>query len=291
MVCGYLPFEDPNTGDLYKKILACDYKLPKFISSEVKDLIKSILNTDPEKRVNISEIRNHQWYKMMPEQKSPGILVGYDQIPVDSAILKQLEDYNIKSEYVRQCIEANKHNSTTTGYYLLLKQHIINGGASITDSFQTTSYNNHKNLSISISNEPQPPLFRLTFDTVFKPIYPNRCQSSHSKGKSISGTPLRERIVGSVLDNKKKASHNRAASQGTKQNTQKRIVSLSPQRENIKPDTKKIVNRSKNASIDLGGKNIRNGLNSSFKFTPRSTTSTEARSKKRKFTKESLLSK
>lgn len=33
MACGYLPFEDPNTGKLYKKILSCDYLLPGFISA------------------------------------------------------------------------------------------------------------------------------------------------------------------------------------------------------------------------------------------------------------------
>ena len=32
VVCGYLPFEDQNTSALYKKILAADYKPPKFIS-------------------------------------------------------------------------------------------------------------------------------------------------------------------------------------------------------------------------------------------------------------------
>jgi len=28
MICGYLPFEDPNTSELYKKILAGDYQCP-----------------------------------------------------------------------------------------------------------------------------------------------------------------------------------------------------------------------------------------------------------------------
>jgi 5'-AMP-activated protein kinase catalytic alpha subunit len=32
MVCGFLPFEDPKTSNLYKKILAGEYKLPKFLS-------------------------------------------------------------------------------------------------------------------------------------------------------------------------------------------------------------------------------------------------------------------
>jgi len=34
LVCGYLPFEDGNTSLLYKKILAGDYKPPKWISNE-----------------------------------------------------------------------------------------------------------------------------------------------------------------------------------------------------------------------------------------------------------------
>jgi len=32
MVCGFLPFEDPKTSNLYKKILAGDFKIPKFLS-------------------------------------------------------------------------------------------------------------------------------------------------------------------------------------------------------------------------------------------------------------------
>ena len=39
LICGYLPFEDPNTANLYKKILNGDYQIPKFISPESKDLI------------------------------------------------------------------------------------------------------------------------------------------------------------------------------------------------------------------------------------------------------------
>ena len=36
LVCGFLPFEDSNTAMLYKKIMAGDYKPPKWISAEVR---------------------------------------------------------------------------------------------------------------------------------------------------------------------------------------------------------------------------------------------------------------
>jgi serine/threonine protein kinase len=50
LICGYLPFEDPNTNTLYKKILSGDYKTPRWISPEVRDLISKILETNPTKR-------------------------------------------------------------------------------------------------------------------------------------------------------------------------------------------------------------------------------------------------
>lgn len=64
MVCGYLPFEDANTSALYKKILAANYKLPKFVSQEAADLMRKILNPDPTKRFVIDDIRKHQWFNL-----------------------------------------------------------------------------------------------------------------------------------------------------------------------------------------------------------------------------------
>ena len=39
MVCGYLPFEDPKTNVLYKKILNADYTIPDFVSDDCRDLL------------------------------------------------------------------------------------------------------------------------------------------------------------------------------------------------------------------------------------------------------------
>lgn len=33
LICGYLPFEDPNTIELYKKIISGRYQLPYWVSS------------------------------------------------------------------------------------------------------------------------------------------------------------------------------------------------------------------------------------------------------------------
>lgn len=64
MLCGYLPFEDSNTANLYKKIINGDYKIPKFVSPEGKDLITKILNTDPNERYTIDDIKRHPWFNL-----------------------------------------------------------------------------------------------------------------------------------------------------------------------------------------------------------------------------------
>lgn len=82
MSCGYLPFEDPNTNKLYKKILACDYLIPGFISSQCKDFIKRLLNTDPNTRITVKELKQHEWFKQVQQNELEGIVVGKDKIPV-----------------------------------------------------------------------------------------------------------------------------------------------------------------------------------------------------------------
>ena len=35
LICGFLPFEDPNTSNLYKKIMNGDYKVPSHVSKGI----------------------------------------------------------------------------------------------------------------------------------------------------------------------------------------------------------------------------------------------------------------
>jgi len=83
MLCGYLPFEDINTGVLYKKILNNEYVIPEGVSPEAEDLIRKILTTDPNKRYKIDEIKKHPWIVLYNDIKATeGIIVGYNRIPV-----------------------------------------------------------------------------------------------------------------------------------------------------------------------------------------------------------------
>ena len=135
LICGYLPFEDPNTSNLYKKILSADFQTPNYVSDEAKDLFNKILNTDPSKRLNIEQIRQHPWYNLVPSEFNfKGIQVGLDPVPIDANILDRMQtEYTIDKQYAKKCIQANKHNHISATYYLLLKDHLKKGEKSIAD--------------------------------------------------------------------------------------------------------------------------------------------------------------
>lgn len=133
LLCGSLPFEDPDTSSLYKKILAGSYTIPSFLSEEAKEMIRGMLNTDPKVRFGIEEIKRHPWFGTSPVKAKEGIVVGVHQIPTESCVLQKVGDYGFDPEYTKKCIEANKHNAATTTYYLLLQKFVREGGKTSAD--------------------------------------------------------------------------------------------------------------------------------------------------------------
>ena len=123
MVCGFLPFEDPKTSNLYKKILAGDYKLPKFLSQDCAHFISKILNTDPETRYSVDEIRGHPWYTQLKDKCPEGLFPGKHPMPVNDKMYQMmLDEFNYDPDYSVKCIEANRHNQITATYHLLTKK-------------------------------------------------------------------------------------------------------------------------------------------------------------------------
>ncbi|TNV86765.1 hypothetical protein FGO68_gene6602 [Halteria grandinella] len=138
LICGFLPFEDPDTSKLYKKILSGEFKIPSFVSKNATDLLQQILNTDPEKRYKITDIRSHPWFQLhQPMCMNKGLIVGYNQIPNEEPILDMLEEKGFQREYAIRCLDANKHNHVTTCYYLLLKRLEREGKIETSKYYQT----------------------------------------------------------------------------------------------------------------------------------------------------------
>ncbi len=92
MVCGFLPFEDPDTRKLYQKILSGEYSVPSHLSNDLKDFLKRVLTVDPKKRIRPAEMKQHPWWRKHALNYYPeGLVVGYHKIPVDYNILKDVK--------------------------------------------------------------------------------------------------------------------------------------------------------------------------------------------------------
>lgn len=121
LVCGYLPFEDPNTSQLYRKILSGDYTTPKWISNEVGNLISKILEIDCTKRYKISDIRKHCWYGI--DKDSPFAETPPDIPLTNNPIIEKMAQNGNDPKLVIDGLVSSACNSLTATYYLLLQKH------------------------------------------------------------------------------------------------------------------------------------------------------------------------
>lgn len=135
LVCGYLPFDDDDTQKLYRKIMRGEYKLPSFVSGACGDMIKRVLNTNPNKRYTIEDIKQHPWFSTYKGYVSiqKGLIIDYHEIPIDKVVIESVESYGYDREVIIQSIRTNRHNKVTTLYYLLLLKLIKNGHVSASD--------------------------------------------------------------------------------------------------------------------------------------------------------------
>jgi BR serine/threonine kinase len=72
LLTGKLPFDEENENirKLFNKIRFEPAKIPKTISIDCRELIRSLLTIDPEKRITIDKIKNNSWFKSSPLPES-----------------------------------------------------------------------------------------------------------------------------------------------------------------------------------------------------------------------------
>jgi len=58
---GNPPFESLSHKETYNKIRKIDIKFPNYLSKEVMDLILKLLKKDPNSRISLDDVINHEW--------------------------------------------------------------------------------------------------------------------------------------------------------------------------------------------------------------------------------------
>ena len=142
MICGYLPFHEESNKEMYKKIIAGKYNIPSHVSKLGRELIHSLLNTNPKKRIKIQQIKKHSWIKfysngLNSDGKSIfniGLFIDKYVIPIDEEIVDEMEKlFKLSKVKIRTDLLYNKSNDYTSLYYLMLNKKIKSGRKSIAD--------------------------------------------------------------------------------------------------------------------------------------------------------------
>ena len=128
MLCGYLPFDDKNNDNLFRKILKCRIEFPTkkniIISENAKDLIKKILKPDPKKRITLEEILEHPFLSYGNKKYKEKINMDInkqDKLIIDYMI-NELKISN-ENDIIRKNVTDNEHNNITTIFNLLKKKY------------------------------------------------------------------------------------------------------------------------------------------------------------------------
>ncbi|KAK3025972.1 hypothetical protein RJ639_040946 [Escallonia herrerae] len=106
-ICGrYLPFDDCNLMNLYKKISAAEFTCPHWISFGAMKLITRVLDPNPMTRITIPEILRDEWFKKdyKPPQFEEKEDTNLDDV---EAVFKDSEEYHVTEKKEEQPAAMN----------------------------------------------------------------------------------------------------------------------------------------------------------------------------------------
>ncbi|KAL2485508.1 CBL-interacting serine/threonine-protein kinase 3 [Abeliophyllum distichum] len=106
LLAGYLPFDDSNLMNLYKKISFAEFTCPPWLSFSARKLITRILDPNPMTRIIIPEILEDEWFK---KDYKPPIFDENDDTNLDDveAVFKDSEEHHVTEKKEEQPAAMN----------------------------------------------------------------------------------------------------------------------------------------------------------------------------------------
>mmetsp|Transcript_11082 Transcript_11082/g.12544 ORF Transcript_11082/g.12544 Transcript_11082/m.12544 type:complete len:166 (-) Transcript_11082:38-535(-) len=106
IVIGKMPFTGDSEEEIITSITKKKLKFmnDKPISKELKELLNKILTKDPEQRINMFDIQNHQWMEMSDEEINKAI--------EDAKLEEEEEKKNIEDEDVSYMEKLNINDTS-----------------------------------------------------------------------------------------------------------------------------------------------------------------------------------
>ena len=157
MVFGYLPFCEDDEDININNIIKGNYEIPEEASPELADLLMHLLDINPLSRYDLEQIKEHPWFNMVKKYRYiPGIIEGYNKIPIDMRIVELCEHYGFDKNSVIENVKKCNYNRNSAVYYIILSKMKREGYHSISDLYsdEFLKYvNNPNNYILDETNE------------------------------------------------------------------------------------------------------------------------------------------
>lgn len=114
LLAGRPPFKAGNEYQTFQKIVALDYQFPRVFPEVARDLVERLLVLDPQRRLTIEHIKNHQffdgitWGRSLWQQKAPRLKTF---VPPPTQPIK-LNAYSSNGDYPPDIAGAHSTHST-----------------------------------------------------------------------------------------------------------------------------------------------------------------------------------
>uniref|UniRef100_A0A7E4VFW7 non-specific serine/threonine protein kinase n=1 Tax=Panagrellus redivivus TaxID=6233 RepID=A0A7E4VFW7_PANRE len=131
LLVGALPFDDDNLRNLLEKVKKGVFHIPHFVPSDCQNLLRSMIEVDPQKRISLQEVFRHPWIagntRGEAELELPmAQVVQTHIIPMEENIdpdvfrhMNNLGCFKEKDKLIRELLSP-KHNTEKMVYFLLL---------------------------------------------------------------------------------------------------------------------------------------------------------------------------
>lgn len=119
LLAGFLPFDDQNIDNLYRKILSGKYDEPQWMSHGSKRLIRSMLQVDPKKRITVKQLLSHPWITMSILDPVDS-MSQTDQYREEECVELMAKHRKVTPDVMWRKLQTWNYDYDTATYFLLL---------------------------------------------------------------------------------------------------------------------------------------------------------------------------
>lgn len=128
MVHGDTPFYHANSSEMLSKILDVNFEMPGSFPEELKDILKKIIVKQPDKRMSVDKVMNHQWLSV-PDSDEKTIELNNKELEISpmvhSLIIQNMEKEKISTkEEIESYLNESISNNISSTYYLMVNKYL-----------------------------------------------------------------------------------------------------------------------------------------------------------------------